>query len=61
MTGTNKLPPIIQDWLHKLNDPTQSQGVRDNYYMNLDYMTQVVNKGLEQYRINKSQQSYRRK
>lgn len=45
------IPPIIQDWLKKLGDPSISDNVKDNYYMNLDHVVQVVTKELRKYEL----------
>jgi len=45
------IPPIVSDWLQKLNDEKQPLHVRDNYCMMIEHMANVCQKQVDIYRM----------
>lgn len=45
------IPPIVSDWLQKLNDEKQPLHVRDNYCMMIEHMANVCQKQVDMYRM----------
>lgn len=43
------LPPILRDWVEKLNDPSFNSSARENYYGNLKSIAKFVEDELKKY------------
>lgn len=55
------LPPVIIDWLTRLNDTNTPRHVRDNTYLMLDNLLSVVQQELISYKTSKDNYSNRQK
>lgn len=44
------IPPIIADWLGKLNNPSEPTHIRDNYRMMIENVVEACNSELTKYK-----------
>lgn len=59
-TKQNKLPPIIVDFIQKLNDPNTSVFTRDLYASNLEAIRDAATAALELYTATRTRKTARR-
>lgn len=57
----NKVPPIISDWLEKINNKSNPLHVRDNIAMMLENVSQACSTAVSTYRNSKILQDARKR
>lgn len=48
------IPPIIRGWIEQMNNSSNKEHVRDNYYVILDNVSKFISTELRRYDNNKS-------
>jgi len=59
MSSANFLPPIIVDWIEKINDPKTPSHIRENYAQMLHIVQQHTSSALAKYNIEKTKLNHR--